>query len=191
MPTPQYDGPSFEEDHQYDGDKLLYVEFFVQAVEDKPKSALEGRPIFREVPMVKIITPGSRDAMTTRATENYQRRFPKHWERFQKQLEQVMDGTPLDQVPWLTVGVIAELKGVNCFTLEQLAGMSDQLASKMMGMHGFRQKAKAFLDAASAAAPFTQMQAELEQRDVEIAVLKQQVSQLLANQAAAKAVATA
>jgi len=179
MPTPQYDGPNFEEEHLNDDDKLLYVEFFMKAIEDKHRSAQEGRPIFREVPLIKVITPGSRDAMATKATENYQRRFPKHWDRFQRQLEQVMEGTPLEQVPWLTVGVIAELKGVNCMTLEQLAGMSDQLASKMMGMHGFRQKAKAFLDAASAAAPFTQMQAQLEERDVEIAVLKQQVAQLM------------
>ncbi len=182
MPTMEYDGAVYDENNQYEDDKRLYVQFFMEAVHDKPRSDEEGRPIFKEVPMIKIITPGSRDSMVTRANEAYKRRFPSHWERFQKKMEQAIEGTPLEQVPFLTVGQIAELKAVNCFTLEQLGGMSDALASKMMGMHGLRQKAAAFLEAAKGAAPFTKMQAELEKRDVEITVLKQQVEQLLAAQ---------
>jgi|SRR6185436_1626514 len=186
MATAEYDEKVYAEDQMFEDDKKLFVQFFMSAVQDPIKSKEEGRPIFREVPNIRVITPGSRDAMVTRATEHYQQRFSRQWDRFKKQLEQVQDGTPLDQVPWLTVGVIAELKGVNCFTLEQLAGMSDQLAGKMMGMHGFRQKAKAFLEAAAEAAPFTKMHAALEERDVEITVLKQQVAALMAENAAAR-----
>lgn len=188
MPTPSYefDSTDFETD---EGDKRLLVQFFTEAVKDEGRSAEEGRPIFKEVVMVRIITPGSRDVMVTRASDRYKQRFPRQWERFQKMQDQTVDGTPLDQVPFLTVGQIAELKAINCFTLEQLAGMSDQLAQKMMGMHGLRQKATAFLQAAKDSAPLTQMQAELEKRDNEIALLKAQLDQLVASQKAAASAA--
>jgi hypothetical protein len=179
MPTAEYEGKVFEEDQQYEDDKRLFAQFFTEAVHDKVSSEREGRPIFREVPHIRIMTPGSRDVMVNKANETYKRRFPKQWERYQKQLEQVQDGTPLEQVPWLTVGVIAELKALNCFTLEHLAGMSDVQMSKMMGMTGYKQKAVAFLQLAKETAPFTQMQAQLEERDTQIAVLQQQVKQLM------------
>jgi hypothetical protein len=53
-------------------------------------------------------------------------------------------------------------------------------------MHSFRQKAQAFLQAAKEAAPFTKMQAQLEERDVQIGVLQEQVKQLMAANAAKK-----
>jgi hypothetical protein len=186
MATEVYDQKVYEEDQMNEDDKRLFVQFFVEAVEDKLKSVEEGRPIFREVVNVRIIAPGSRDSTVTRATLHYQNRFQKQWDRFKKALEQTHEGTPLEQVPWLTVGVIAELKAMNCFSLEQLAGMSDSLASRMMGMHSFRQKAQAFLQAAKEAAPFTKMQAQLEERDVQIGVLQEQVKQLMAANAAKK-----
>jgi len=179
MPTIEYDEKIYAEDQMFEDDKRLFVTFFMEAVQDKVASAREGRPIFVEKPNIRIITPGSRDVTVVRAHEGYQKRFPRQWERFIKQQEQSVDGTPLEQVPWLTVGVIAELKAVNCCTLEQLAGMSDTHMTKMMGLIGFKQKAVAYLAAAKEAAPFTQMQAQLEQRDVEISLLKQQVQELV------------
>lgn len=188
MPTPTYDGASFEDDQLYEDDKRLGVQFYYEAVQNKFKSDQEGRPIFDNVAMVRIFTPGSRDVMVTKANENYQRRFERQWERFLKNQTESQEGTPLEQVPFLTVGQIAELKAVNCFTLEQLAGMSDTLAGKMMGMSGLRQRAKALLQAAADEAPLTRMQQELEKRDNQIEVLQRQVAELVA---ASKAQASA
>lgn len=178
MQTATYDGPSFDEDKAYEEDKRLGVQFYYEAVQNNFKSAAEGRPIFDEIPMVRIFTPGSRDVMVTRANETYQRRFERQWEKFKKQQAQVTEGTPLEQVTFLTVGQVAELKAVNCFTLEQLAGMSDTAANKMMGMNGLRDKAKMFLQAAADMAPLTKMKSELEKRDNEIEVLQRQVKEL-------------
>jgi hypothetical protein len=69
---------------------------------------------------------------------------------------------------------------VNCHTLEQLATMSDTAMSKMMGMMGFRQKAQNFIAAAKETAPFTQMQAKIEERDNEITLLKNQLVEMQA-----------
>ena len=178
MPTPEYDQKVYEEDQQYEDDKKLFVQFFMTAKQDPTASAKEGRPIFREIPCIRIMTPGSRDVMVNKVNESYKRRFSRQWERFEKQLEEVIDGTPLDQVPWLTVGTIAELKAVNCHTLEQLAGMSDTAISKMMGMIGFRKRAQNFLAAAKETAPFTQMQAQIEERDNKISLLENQLLEM-------------
>jgi len=180
MPTAEYEGKVYEDDQQYEDDKKLVAQFFMAAVHDVAASAEAGRAIYREVPNIRVLTPGSRDVMVTKATEVYQNRFPKQWERFKKQLEQVQDGTPLELVPWLTIGVVAELKAANCFTLEQLAGMSDSLLSKMMGMQGFRQKARLYLENAASQAPFTALEAKLAEKDNQIEVLKRQMEELQA-----------
>lgn len=177
MPTPTYDGVVTSELDESAEDKRLLVQFYFEAVKNEFKSAQEGRPIFDDVPMIKIITPGSRDVMVAQANERYQTRFPRHWEAFQKKMSQVVEGTPLEQVPFLTVSQIAELKAVNCLTLEHLATMSDQNAAKFMGMNGLRQKAKDYLEAAKSAAPLTRLQAELAKRDNEIEVLKNQLAE--------------
>ena len=181
MPTPTFDSEVYEDNQTYKDDNRLLAQFFTEAKKNETKSAEAGRPIFDEVTLVRVVTPGSRDVMVTKATEAYKQRFSKQWERFEKQQEQVQDGTPLDQVPFLTVGQIAELRGVNVFTLEQLAGMSDSLAQKFMGSHQLRKRAKDYLEAAAQAAPITHLQAELEKRDNQIELLQAQVQQLTAS----------
>jgi hypothetical protein len=187
MSTMEFDGQVYGEGQQYEDDKRLLVQFFMTAVQDKAASEAEGRPIFKEVPNVRIITPGSRDVMVTRATEGYQRRFARHWERFKQQADQNIDGTRLEEVPWLTVGTIQELKAVNVHSLEALASMPDSAINKMMGMVGFRQKARNFIENAKAQVPFVKMQAQLDERDNQIATMQEQINQLMAANAAAKA----
>jgi hypothetical protein len=179
MPTPTYDGTVYDDKNVHEEDKRLFVQFFMEAVKNETKSAQEGRPIFDEIPHVRIITPGSRDVMVTRAGKQYQQRFPKQWEQFQKQAEQTVNGTPLEQVPFLTVGQIAELKALNVMTLEQLAALSDNVMHRFMGAQKLKQQASAYLMAAFDSAPIAEMQAELAKRDAEIATLKQQMAMLL------------
>ena len=186
MPTPEYDGVVTSDAVQSDDDKRLFVQFFMTAVKNEQKSAAEGRPIFDEVPMIRIMTPGSRDVMVNKAMQVYQERFPVQWDRFKRKLEPAQEGTPLEEVPFLTVGQIAELKALNVFTLEQLAGISDTHGRHFMGYNGMKQKAVAYLESAKSAAPITRMREELEQRDAEINTLKQQVARLMANDEAKK-----
>jgi hypothetical protein len=180
MPTPVYDGTIYDDQSIHEDDKRLFVQFYMEPVKNAVKSAAEGRPIFDDVPMVKIITPGSRDVMVTRANAQYQQRFPKQWEAFQRNIAQTVDGTPLEQVPFLTVSQVAELKALNVLSLEQLAGLSDAVVHKFMGAQKMKQQAQTYLDAAKSAAPMTQLMAELEKRDAQLAALQQQVEQLVA-----------
>ena len=185
MQAPVFDGVVYDHNNQYELDARLYVQFFVQAIQNNFKSEQEGRPIFDEIEMIRIMTPGSRDVFVGKATYQYQARFPKQYAAFKAGKEQPLEGTPLEEVPFLSVGQVAELKAINVKTLEQLAHMPDALAQQIMGNFGLRQKAQNFLAAAKDQAPFTHMEAELAKRDAEITALKDQIQQLIVKPAVA------
>jgi hypothetical protein len=178
MGTPVFDGVIYDHDNQYEQDKRLYVQFFVEAVQNNFKSLQEGRPIFDEVRMVRVMTPGSRDIMVNKATIQYQQRFPKEWAAFLQGLDVPLEGTPIEEVPFLSVGQIAELKAINVRTLEGLAHMPDNLAQQFMGNHALRQKALTYLQAAKDNAPNIKMQEELAKRDEELAELRKQLADI-------------
>lgn len=159
-------------------DRKLLVTFYMDAVEDPEASAKEGRPMFRDRPMIKIITPGSRDEYNAPATRDYQQRFPRHWAAFKRQQTDPEQGTPLKEIPFLTVAQIKSLEAINCRTLEQLAGMSDVNVGKGMGLVQLRDRAKAFLAAAQDAAPITALQTKLEERENELETQKRRIEAL-------------
>lgn len=166
---------NFEDAQQSEADKKLLAVFYRGTVKNEFKSVEAGRPIFDEIDLIKIITPGSRDSFVGDATEDYQRRFPNQWARYRAGKDQTQSGTPLNMLPWMTIGQIAEFNAVGCHTVEQLVGMSDSLSMKFMGHHQIKQRAQAFLDVAKEQAPALRLQAELSQRDEVIAAMKAQL----------------
>jgi hypothetical protein len=181
---------NFQDNQQSEADKRLLVVFYKEAIKNTFKSIEAGRPIFDEVDHVKIMTPGSRDTFTTKVTggdSEYPLRFPQQWARYKAGQDQEASGTPLNQLPWMSIGQIAELNAVGCKTVEQLVGMSDALSQKFMGHHQLKQRAQVYLDTAKDAAPLLKLQSELETRDEQIAELQATVKGLVeANKAAAK-----
>ena len=174
---------NFQENEQTEADKRLFVQFFKEAVKSEFKSVEAGRPIFDEVDHIRIMTPGSRDIFVSIVDpqSGYAQRFPQQWARYKAGLNQEdSSGTPLAQLPWLTVGQIAEFKAVGCHTAEQLVNMPDSLSQKFMGHHQIKQKIQRFLEASKEHAPALKLQAELEKRDEQIAELKATVDRLLA-----------
>jgi hypothetical protein len=176
----------FQDNQQAEADKRLFVQFYKDAVKNEFKSKEAGRPIFDEHDFVRVITPGSRDTVITRVADgsDYALRFPTQWARYKAGQNQDVTGTPLSQLPWMSVGQVAEFAAVGCRTVEQLVGMPDNLSQKFMGHHQIKQRAQVYLDAAKEAAPALKLQAELEKRDMEIAELR---SMIEAMQAAKKA----
>lgn len=174
-----FDEPiNMENDPRHKMDERLFVQFYKRAVMNQFKSAQEGRPIFDEVDYVRVIVPGSKDVLDVEAEVLYQRRFPRQWERYVKNQEQTLSGTPLEVWPQMTVGIVAELKAMNIHTVEQLATMADATASKFQGGQMFKQRAQAFLEAAAGDAANSKLAAELEARDNQIDILKQQMKEL-------------
>jgi hypothetical protein len=178
---------NFEDNEQSDADKKLMVVFYKGLIHNEHKSIEAGRPIFDEIDQIKIMTPGSRDTFVGDATPTYQRRFPGQWARYKAGHDQTIgNGTPLNNLPWMTIGQIAEFNAVGCHTVEQLVGMSDALSQKFMGHLQIKQRAQVYLDSAKGNAPALKLQAELEKRDQQIAELQETVKNLIASQKSSK-----
>ncbi|MDR6393056.1 chromosome partitioning protein ParA [Paraburkholderia phenoliruptrix] len=166
-------------------DSRLYVEFTMEAIHQTAASEAEGRPIFKDVPHVRIHFPGDRTKQIFRPVkmvEDHQGpsdpvRFPKQWAAFQAQAEQVQDGTPIEQWGPLTKSQAMEFKGMHIHTVEQLAGISDSNLT-WLGARELRDKAVAWLKQAESGKEALRLQAELEKRDADIEDLKRQVREL-------------
>lgn len=165
-----------------EADKKLFVTFHKEAVKNEGKSIEAGRPIFDEYDHITIIEPGSRDSFVAKVKpgSEYPQRFPQQWARYKANQDQGVSGTPLSQVPWMSLAQIAEFNAVGCKTVEQLVGMPDNISQKFMGHHALKQRAQAYLAAAKDAAPALMLQAELEKRDQEISELRAMVEAMLA-----------
>lgn len=163
-------------------DSLLFVQFYMRSEQDNFKSELEGRPIFFEVPYIKIIKPGDPTSeIDTPAREDHKNRFPFHWAQFnnsQNPDDQII-GTPVQHWPILTKSQAEELKAIKFFTVEQIAGASD-LQIQRLGMNGpvLKQKAQAFLLAAKDSALEQRQASEIAKKDAELAELRDRVARM-------------
>jgi hypothetical protein len=166
-------------------DSRLYVEFTMEAIHQTAKSEEEGRPIFKDVPHVRIHFPGDRTKQIFRPVkfeDDHQgpadpRRFPQQWRAFEAQQEQVQTGTPIEQWGPLTKSQAMEFKAMHIHTVEQLAGIADSNLS-WLGARELRDKAVSWLAQAETGKHAMHLQAELDKRDADIEELKRQVKEL-------------
>ena len=175
------------------GDDRLWVRFEMVSVEDPEKSAEAGRTICVDVPHIEIRTPGDRDNVLYRQmSELDKQRFKKRFDEWLKtQVDEAHEGTPLSEVPVFKKREVEECRYMNIYPLEQLAGLSDAHVKKDRGLHGYREKAKNYLDVSIRGKEASRLQAEkdaLENRfntmkqaaDEQAALIKQLQAQLVA-----------
>lgn len=166
-------------------DSRLYVEFTMEAIHQTARSEAEGRPIYKDVPHVRIHFPGDRTKQIFRPVKMEDdhrgpadpRRFPNQWKAFESQREQVQTGTPIEQWGPLTKSQAMEFKAAHIHTVEQLAGVSDSNLT-WLGARELRDKAIAWLAQADNGKETMRLQAELAKRDADIDELKRQVKEL-------------
>lgn len=164
-------------------DEQLLVKFFIKEHEDKAKTLAEGRPIFKEIEYVEIRMAGRRDPLACRpATHKDKTRFARHYEAFQKRIEQPEEGTPLSEWPQISRSQVEELAFFNIKTVEQLANMSDTNAQQFHGGYTLKTRAKEFLESSDA----TKLIAEKEAMEQRINDLEAQLQQLLEQKQAEK-----
>lgn len=167
------------------------VMFYMGVKPDKARSAQEGRPIFLEVPFIKIFTAG--DSLTiidkpvwddANNPNSHTQRFPKEWQAFKNGVaaEDQQGGTPLKLMPGISQAQVRELEHFHVRTVEQLADIADAHSSKFMGIQSLKNEARAYLLRAKGGAADKALQRELEARDREIELLKAQMQQILAAQ---------
>lgn len=165
------------------------VMFYMGTRPDKVKSAEEGRPIFVECPFIKIFSAG--DNLTVidkpvwddpRNPNSHTAQWPKEWANFKAGVaaEAQGGGTPLKLMPGISQAQVRELEHFHCYTVEQLADISDSNGGKFMGIQSLKNEARSYILRAKGAAGEKTLQRELEKRDQEIELLKSQMQQLLA-----------
>jgi len=156
-------------------DALLIVKFYHDAVQNKMASHKAGRPVFDDIEMCEINLPADRARTllvpahaewtrfgTTRVT--YAERFKNHYARFKADEGPIVEGTPLSEAPFLSMGQKASLKALQVYTIEQLASLTGQ-ALKNIGAGGLasQQQAVAYLAKASGTADVVDMQRQIDE----------------------------
>lgn len=153
------------------------VEFYQGAVEIESKSAEAGRPIFEDRDFVRIQTPGdTRTRIDRIASAKDRERFPKAWAIYQRGEQVATEGTPLEEWPMVTRSQVMELKHAGIPSVEALVGVSDGNIQRLgPGYRQLREKARAYLESADAAAKATEWAREREAMQAQIAELKQSI----------------
>jgi hypothetical protein len=163
---------------EQNADSRLQVRFYKRAIKQEDASNEAGRPIYKEFDFIHICVAG--DTLTeidTYALENHKQRFPLHWAAYQNKLgadDQGYEGTPLTEWPLVSKSQAEELRAMKFHTVEAVANASDQQLQRIgmaagMSPYAFRDKAKAFLNLATASA-------ETDKREQELNALKEELA---------------
>ncbi len=160
----------------------MFVQFSMHAVKDEARSAAEGRPIFAEKEYIAIQAPGDRANAVHRAVrEEDKTRFSAAYRSFEANREGGgLVGTPLKDWPQLDTAQVQELAYFKCFTVEQLAGMSDSNLRNVGPILDLRKKAQAWLEMTKSAAPIADLQSQLDAKSAQFEALQKQVAVMAA-----------
>jgi len=178
MQTADFDVADFEDRTR--GDKNTLVRFFIRPVINEAKSAAEGRPIYEDKEYCEIHVPGNQTNIPVKPVDAIiKRRFSNQYARWKATGEaEFVEGTVLSEVPWLSRSQVEELAYLKIRTLEQLAGVGDDVCSRTIGLTELKRRAGLVLASSKDSSVLTKLEAELKQRDAEILGLKQTIEAL-------------
>lgn len=160
-------------------DKDLVIPLFrIHTTENKAKSKEAGRPIFDDMEVVEVRFAGDRNKVSVfpahavcgqtqdqdgdYRTMTYAERWPEQYKRFKAKQTQVAEGTPVDELPFLTQAKRSELKALSIYTAEALASLDGQpLKNLGQGGRELKNQAQAYLDRASGTADVTKMASKI------------------------------
>lgn len=189
------DNPNFVGAHNPDA--ALVVKFYTKAVHQPYQSTQENRPIYADVDYIQIFTPGNQlNIIDTPVRGEHQARFAQQWAAYKAgRSAEGMNGTPVNQWPFLSAAQAEEFRAIKFFTVEQLANASDGQLQNLgmvggMNPHSIRERAKAFLAAAAGSAPTERLAQENEELKQQMADLQRQMQALAANTGAVVALET-
>lgn len=171
-------------------ESLVIPVFKIHTTENKAKSKVAGRPIFDDMEIVEVRFAGDRNKISVFPAHafcgqqqdedgdfsqmTYAQRWAEQYKRFKAKEHQIMEGTPVDELPFLTQAKRSELKALSIYTAEALAALDGQpLKNLGQGGRELKNQAQAYLDNAAGSADATRMAQEL-------AELRQTVAELRA-----------
>ena len=178
--------------------------FKVHSIKNEAKSKAEGRPIYDDMEVVEVRFAGDRNrvgvfpahafsgwvtnpADGSQEAQTYAMRWPEQYKRFKLNHTQVAEGTPLEEVPFLTQGKRLELKALNILTAEALAALDgNELKALGMGGRELKNQAIAYLDAARGSADVTKLAADNEALKDQLESMRRDMEEMRAAAKAAK-----
>jgi hypothetical protein len=161
-------------------DRRLNVRFYMGTLPDPAATASSGVPKFKDVPHIRIVTPGDarniieRPAWDDEDNKNSDsQRFPRQWAAFKAGESKDVDvGTPLAEWPGISRSRVEELAMQKIRTVEQLAGLTDNICDRIMGSVALRQSARDFLKYQREQAPLAELRAKDAAQAAELTDLK-------------------
>lgn len=158
------------------------------------ESQKQGHPIYQDIEVVEIIPIGDNKTVVVReVTEEDRSRFPDEYKRFKDGVGgHLTKGTPLEQWPFMRPAQIKMLQFYNCFSVEDLAGLSDTSIQAMgPGTRDLVKQAMAYLEKAKDGSAITRIHQENDDLRDQVKLLTQQVTNLLSERKADEADADA
>jgi hypothetical protein len=154
------------------GDDTLHVQFAQASHFDDVATRAEGRPVFVMMDYVTIIVPGDQTSIVHRPVRPSDLdRFPTQWAAFLNGKEQQV-GYPLTEWPGVSRAQCDELSYFKITTVEALAGVSDSVCQKFMGINALRDKAKTWIAQRKGEEPALKLAAAVAQKDEELNALR-------------------
>lgn len=167
---------------------LVVPRFFIHTQENKAKTKLAGRPIFDEMEAVEVRFAGNRQTISVFPAHEicgqdsddegdfrpitYAERWPDQYRRFKAKQIQVAEGTPVDELPFLSAAKRSELKALSIYTAESLAALDGkELMNLGQGGRELKNQALAYLENATGSANVTRMAREIEELKLLVAEL--------------------
>ena len=108
----------------------VFARFYDRAVKTKEVTE-NGLPIFKNVTFVEIRIKDQFDVFDQPADDTYYKRFPIDYARYQLEKKAQTEGTPLKQFAFLDAAQLETCTFRGVFTVEQLAGLSDEKATEL------------------------------------------------------------
>lgn len=139
-----------------------YGRFYMHsALKGDPHPDQHNKPVYHDVLMCEISIKGDKNtSVSKRVFEDdgetpimhpnlgdLREIYPRAWKAYQMGSEEYMDGTPLDVIPGLGVSGKRNLQSEGIQTVEDLAGLPDNVVIGKSGMLDLRKKAQAYLAA--------------------------------------------
>lgn len=161
-------------------DERLMVRFYLMEQLNEARTREAGMNKYDDMEMVEIIIPGNRDNCIRRASDQDKHRFRRQYEAFLNSGAEKLEGTPLSHFPFISPGERKELEYCNIYTGEGLVGLQDIYIDKIpMDVRPLIQKVKAFMAHAKDASVSVQYAAENAELKNQMALLQEQMSQIL------------
>lgn len=164
-------------------DERLLVRFYLAEQLNEAKTKESGMNKYDDIEMIEIIIPGCRDNCIRKASDQDKERFRRQYEMFLSTKSEGIEGTPLNQFPFISPSERKELEYFNIYTGEGLANLSDGYLEKIpLDLRPMIQKVKAFMEVAKNSAAAIKHAEENDSLKKEIDFLKQQIKEIIASQ---------